>query len=118
MGRWLISTVRLINRPELHSAETHAEELPRVYIVFKCYTQVLLCLSAEKRRRRQFLESYQKKKKKVGEKKWKKKISEDRNKIVERRIYIEREKKSEERWDVFNPLPYYLNSSSACHKQQ
>lgn len=50
----------------------------------------------------------------------KKKISEDRNKIVERRIYIEREreKKSEGRWDVFNPLPYDLNSSSACHKQQ
>lgn len=96
MGRWLISTVRLINRPELHSAETHAEELPRVYIVFKCYTQVLLCLSAEKRRRRQFLESYQKKKKKNGRKEMKKK-SEDRNKIVERRIYIEREKRSEGR---------------------
>lgn len=97
MVRWLISTVRLINRPELHSAETHAEELPRVYIVFKCYTQVLLCLSAEKRRRRQFLESYQKKKKKWEKRNEKKKISEDRNKIVERRIYIEREKESEGR---------------------
>ena len=56
-------TVRLINQPELHSAETHAEEFPRVTSSRSAVARAVLSCppsAGKKRRRRQFLESYQK----------------------------------------------------------